>query len=335
MRQCAALAVLALLLGCAAPQKAVRGGDTTHAIANSFETVADGAVCQVAADGGPVAHPGSLSTPPETREQRQADRGIGGTGAVPADARPGSNQLTERGIGGTGIVGVVTGFASICVNGLEVAYDPSVPMDIDGVPGPPSALRAGEIVVIKARGSAATPFAETISVRRQVIGQIESIEPSAGTLTIAGQTVSAPAGIWGAKLGRLGNWVAVSGLRRNDGTLTATRLDMAPVGTMMVRGPVVREGDTVRIGDLVLNAAAARDLAAGQYGVVSGQYDGGRVQVRAVAQDPLYGDPVSYFSAAVDHLVLPPPAQASTASQRPTSWPSYRSYARQTAVSQP
>src|SRR2546422_4023925 len=51
--------------------------------------------------------------------------GIGGTGI----GKDGSG-----GIGGTGIVGVITGFASICVNGVEVHYDASPPVSADGRP---------------------------------------------------------------------------------------------------------------------------------------------------------------------------------------------------------
>jgi hypothetical protein len=221
-----------------------------------------------------------------------------------ADIRPAISQLTERGIGGTGIVGVITGFASVCVDGLEVAYDNSAKVDIDGTEGTPSALRAGQIVVIQAKGSTATPVAQTISVRRQVTGRIESIELGTGTLTIAGQAVSVPAGTWGADTVRLGDWVAVSGLRRTDGMLIASRLDLAPAGAMTVRGQVTREGDTARIGELVLNGAAAADLKTGQYVIVSGQYVGGRPQVHAVAQDALFSNPASYFGTAVNHLVL-------------------------------
>jgi len=49
--------------------------------------------------------------------------GVGGTGA------PGS----EGGIGGTGIVGTITGFASVCVSGVEVHYDEAVPLAENGV----------------------------------------------------------------------------------------------------------------------------------------------------------------------------------------------------------
>jgi hypothetical protein len=195
MRRIAALSALALLVACAAPQEAARDGDSTRSIATSLETLPDGPVCQVGPDGGPVAPPETLHAPrppaPQPADQRHADRGIGGTGAPPANS-----QLAERGIGGTGIVGVITGFASVCVDGLEVAYDGSAVVDIDGTAGTPSALRAGQIVVIQAKGSTATPLAQTISVRRQVTGRIESIELGTGTLTIAGQAVSVPAGTW-------------------------------------------------------------------------------------------------------------------------------------------
>jgi hypothetical protein len=42
-----------------------------------------------------------------------ADRGIGGT------VTPAEGQIFDWGTGGTGIVGVATGFASICVDGVE------------------------------------------------------------------------------------------------------------------------------------------------------------------------------------------------------------------------
>ena len=45
-------------------------------------------------------------------------------------------------------------------------------------------------------------------------------------------------------------------------------------------------------------------MAAGQYVLVTGHYRGGRAQVRAVTQDPLFSNPAGYFGAAVNHLVL-------------------------------
>src|SRR5580698_2173075 len=72
-----------------------------------------------------------------------ADRGIGGTGA-PSNGP----AMADRGIGGTGIVGTITGFGSVFVNGLEVAYAPGTPMTVDGVAEPDAALRVGQLEAI-------------------------------------------------------------------------------------------------------------------------------------------------------------------------------------------
>lgn len=95
------------------------------------------AICRIGPDGGPPAG--------TAQEVASDDRGIGGTGIQLASA-----EDDDRGIGGTGIVGVVTGFASICVNGLHVGYDPALPVAFGEVMAPPAALRVGQVVAISA-----------------------------------------------------------------------------------------------------------------------------------------------------------------------------------------
>ncbi len=109
------------------------------------------AVCRVGPDGGrPVA-----------------DRGIGGTGAP-------NVQTADRGIGGTGIIGVITGFASVCVAGEEVALPPNLPATIDGQPGSVDDLRAGQVIAMQAAGPADSLLAREIVVRHVVIGPVQS-----------------------------------------------------------------------------------------------------------------------------------------------------------------
>jgi hypothetical protein len=325
----AVLATLVLLTACAVRPEAARDTDTTHVAASSLDTLPNAAVCQVGPDGGPVVRDAGLRdvnpnvsnakaakanatgtdpTQPASDRTGLADRGIGGTGLPQGtqvgDRGIGGTGIGGTGIGGTGIVGVVTGFASICVNGLEVAYDSSAPVDIDGAAGTTAALRVGQIVVIQASDSAALPVAQAISVRRQVIGRIESIELGTGSLTIARQPVSVTPETWGADTVHLGDWVAVSGLRRADGMLVASRLDLVPAGISAVRGEIVHDADSTRIGQLVLNGSAAAEMQTGQYVMVSGQYNAGQLQIRSVTPDPLFSNPAGYFGAAVSHLVL-------------------------------
>ena len=73
--------------------------------------------------------------------------GIGGTGIT-----------AEGGIGGTGapaatelgIIGVIDGFGSICVNGVEVDYDASTPVSSNNAAVGTSALPGGVAVEVEA-----------------------------------------------------------------------------------------------------------------------------------------------------------------------------------------
>ena len=57
----------------------------------------------------------------------------------------------------TGIVGVITGFGSICIDGNEGGLDGAVPMRIDGNTAPGTALRAGPSVNALSSSAIATP----------------------------------------------------------------------------------------------------------------------------------------------------------------------------------
>ncbi|MDR3533271.1 MAG: DUF5666 domain-containing protein [Rhodopila sp.] len=283
MKRLAALLMLCLLAACVGP--VLDPGDDDQTVFRS-NTLAGGVVCRAGRNGGPVV----------------ADRGIGGTGAPMAV--PGLSRVGDRGIGGTGVVGVITGFASVCVNGLEVRYDRSAAVDINGTPASASALRAGQMVVIQAEGAAKASYARTISVRHEVAGRIESVQLRSGMLTIGGQPVSVPEGTWGANHFRLGDWVEVSGLRREDGIIVASRLDRAPAGLLTARGRVVRDRGVTRLGDLVLSGTAADVVKPGQFVTVSGRYVADKGQVDRVEPDTLFSDPAGYFGPSVNRLAV-------------------------------
>jgi hypothetical protein len=282
MKRLLALFVAGLLTACTAPGPTP--GPTFRPFGVQAEAV-PGVVCRIGRDGGPIV----------------ADRGIGGTGAHSVQA---ATQIADRGIGGTGIVGVVTGFASVCVNGLEVQYNDTVAVDVDGTAATPSALRAGQIVVIKADGSASAPYARTISVRNELVGRIELVTLDSPMLMIAGQPVWVPAGTLGAERFGLGDWVTVSGLRREDGVVVASRLEAATSRKLVARGLVVRDGNALRVGNLVIEGAVAKGVKPGQFVSVSGSYSQGHGQADAVVVDPLSTNPAAYFGRSVDRLIV-------------------------------
>lgn len=231
-----------------------------------------------------------------------AERGIGGTGA------PSRTQIADRGIGGTGIVGVVTGFASVCVDGLEVRLDRSVPVSVNGRAMTTGQLRVGQMVIIDANGPLGTPNsvpqARAITVRYEVSGPIEAVDIRAGTIKVAGQTVRVPATTWMAGRFGVGNWTTVSGLRQADGTIFASRLDRARVGALLVRGKVVRDHDITRIGNLILRGPVADKAVAGTFVSIAGRYQNQIAEVTSIDTDVWAEDPADYFGLSTRQLIV-------------------------------
>ena len=155
--------------------------------------------------------------------------GIGGTG-VRDDGGIGGTGLQAGGVGGTGIVGVITGFGSVCVNGLEVEYDASTPVDANGAPAQARALGVGQVVVVDAAERGGKLHADRIDVRDVAVGPIERVDAARGEIVVLGQHVriDPSTNLTGPGPLARGGFVAVSGLRSADGSVAATRIAPAP-----------------------------------------------------------------------------------------------------------
>ncbi len=229
-----------------------------------------------------------------------ADRGIGGTGAPAV-------QVADRGIGGTGIIGVITGFASVCVAGEEVALPDSVPARVDGQPASLDDLRAGQVVTLAATGPAGALQAQSIAVRHVVIGPVQASGVQAGdsgTMTVAGQRVTLAQATGPAIAAKPGDWVAVSGLRQPDGTILATRIDPAPPGRVLVRGALQRLAGTARIGALTVVLPPGTDLPSGFPVTVTGRLQGAVLVADSVVRDVAADSPSRYFGPDVTSFVV-------------------------------
>jgi hypothetical protein len=182
-----------------------------------------------------------------------------------------------------GIIGVVTGFGSICVNGYEIEVDESSVVTVEGHPATPADVHLGQLVVIEAEPENGQLRATSVDVRLAAMGPISTVSDDGKSLTLLGQTVRV-AGLQGARPEKLqpGEWVAVSGLRGADTIIEGTSVVRLPeAGARAMVAGVVREG---RIGALALNAPArgAAPFAAGDAVVVEGRADGGRLTVETV-----------------------------------------------------
>ena len=144
------------------------------------------------------------------------DIGLGGTGML---ANSGS------GLGGTGIVGVITGFGSIFVNGIEIEYNNKTPLTVDGKSSSDRQLAIGDVVEVLTVDNKQHTDARIINLRHEVIGKVESVNPATSSFTVLGQTVLQNAD--NTPLPKTGNTVAVSGFRLNNKTIQATRVTLS------------------------------------------------------------------------------------------------------------
>eukprot|EP01037_Dinobryon_pediforme_P015527 gene15527-15674_t len=141
----------------------------------------------------------------------------------------------DHGIGGTGIMGMITGFGSIFVNGYEVDIKPSQKIESDIENTGAQKLKLGQIVHVIAQGSGKHISANQVVIEHELIGPISALDSAKHQATILGQTVDVSKIPANQKLD-IGQWVGVSGLRNATGTIQASLIEAAPVGTFKIIG---------------------------------------------------------------------------------------------------
>jgi uncharacterized protein DUF5666 len=218
--------------------------------------------------------------------------GIGGTG-LRSEASGGKDGDSD-GIGGTGIVtgtgvvGVITGFASICVNGFEIHYGPDTPVTVDGSASSASALRLGHVVAVDASGRGKELKANAIDVVHELSGAVTSVDPARNSLRVLGQpvVVDGPGAI--ARL-RAGDAVRVSGMRTRDGTVVASLIEtVGPSAAASVRGTVQRvDGGAARVAGVLVRLPAGTAAKAGVSLLVTGTWNGSELEAQRVVRDPV------------------------------------------------
>jgi hypothetical protein len=218
-----------------------------------------------------------LTAPGRLVVGKPLDQGIGGTGIV----LPPKEDEPDQGIGGTGVIGTIRRFGSIFVNGLRISYPQDVIIKIDGEAAPASALRLGQVVRVIAHRNHNGWSTHQINVTSEVVGPVEKI--SRNRLQVLGQQVSTtvlrPAARW-----RIGDHVAVSGLRLPGGTIAASLIEGRPPGALRVAGRLDKEADgSFKIGNLSLTGVNSNLL--GHRVVLQGSLLAGSMVVTSFATE--------------------------------------------------
>ena len=164
------------------------------------------------------------------QQGRVVDRGtgIGGTGIG------GTGILAGTEGENLGLIGRITGFGSIFVNGVEVEYDQATKVSLAGAPAGVGDLALGQVVEVLARNEQGRVTGSDIRIRYEVAGPVGAIDEKSGTIKVLGQSVVIGTGTIRGKgaagLPGPGALVRVSGFRAGNGLIFASRLEMGKKG---------------------------------------------------------------------------------------------------------
>ncbi|MEM7058873.1 MAG: DUF5666 domain-containing protein [Pseudomonadota bacterium] len=224
-------------------------------------------------------------------DRRVALFGIGASvlGACAGPVEVGGTKKSPRGgIGGTGIVGVVTDFGSIIVNGLRIETNAETEVTDAFGRVDAESLQIGHSLTVEAATVDGALVARRVHISHPVIGQVEQVKGR--TAMVAG----VPAVLESSGLGtwKRGQWVAVSGLWRGTQVI-ASRIDPVAKPTVSVIAGVIGQSDlggALTVGGR--SVAFGADLPGiGTFATVGGALDGDRF-------DPQWITPGRFFGSA-------------------------------------
>lgn len=165
--------------------------------------------------------------------------------------------------------GMITGFGSVFVNGVEWETDQAT-IEIDDAFGLESDLEVGHIVTVHGTVSSdGTASADSIEYDAELKGQITEIDLGAGTITVLGHVVlidddtifDDSSLVTSIEQLAVGNFVEINGYPMGDGRLLAVRLelesDSGEVEVAGVIGNLDTSTSTFNLNDLVVDYTTA------------------------------------------------------------------------------
>lgn len=197
-----------------------------------------------------------------------------GSVALPSFSQTSENPV-EGGIGGTGIVGLLTDFGSLYVNGRYIQTDADTEYSDGFGRLRKSDLRVSQSLTIEANASANGLLARRVHVTYPVVGRIDAVLRQGRALLINGVEVRLPQTLRGFDVG---DRVAVSGLWRGQ-SVEASLLEQARSNSDLVSGDVSRSGLAITVGATKVQRTGA--LQNGSFATIIGRFDPARLILRA------------------------------------------------------
>jgi len=202
--------------------------------------------------------------------------GMGGTGK--ADA---SNVAGESGLGGTGIIGEITGFGSIFVNGIEVHVTRDSRLIHNEKAVANYQFSIGDVVEIIANKQKSGVYAREIHIRNVLIGPVEHVYQHNHSFAALGQLIVLPQHM---SLPKKAQIIQVSGFRDEAQTIHATALRTMPAQSeIWLTGFAKQAGKNgLRIGTQYVEFTQQKKLDLSKVLNVTGKLINGRLRANRI-----------------------------------------------------
>jgi len=178
----------------------------------------------------------------------------------------------EGGIGGTGIVGVVTDFSSLIVNGLKVETDNSTEFtDAFGRINARS-LGLGDALTVEAETRFNRLYAKRVHVTHPLIGRVQAVAGSGARMMVNGVMIK----VEPQARGRAGpgDRVRICGLWMSD-VVVASQVELTNDPVDVMAGEITAKDGQLTICDVPISRGLfGLGLEVGQFATILGQYDG-------------------------------------------------------------
>lgn len=198
-------------------------------------------------------------------------------GVVPSVGHPQSSERPiEGGIGGTGIVGLLTEFGSLYINGNYVRTDTQTRYSNGFGSITKTDLSVGDSLTVEAATDSEGLIAARVHVTHPIVGSITAIAANGRSLTINGITVTLPSR---TRFG-IGTRVAASGLWRGQ-QVVASRITATNTALDLISGDARRQNSNNFIGTTRIRGAQTANMQRGAFTTVTGTYQPDRETFQA------------------------------------------------------
>lgn len=164
------------------------------------------------------------------------------------------------------VSGPITGFGSVLVNGLSLDTT-DAQIVIDGSSSVPSGLRLGQMIRAIAVNVGGSYRAVSIGYQKNVVGSIQEIDLTAGTLKVLDQLILTDAStrydipqVSALTDLKTDDVVVISGLRTPSGEVLATYVGTAPAGLLEIAAAITTVDEAAfrfQLGNLTIDYSAA------------------------------------------------------------------------------